>query len=160
LIIILMGVMGSGKTTVGQKLASALKCPFYDADDYHPIANKQKMSRGVPLTDEDRRPWLENLALLSQNWNRRYPKMVLACSALKQEYRNTLAGSLPVKWVFLKGNQDLIRPRLEKRTGHFASLEILQDQFDVLEEPENAVMVDIRDNPDKIVASLIEQLEK
>jgi gluconokinase len=159
LIIIVMGVMGSGKTTVGKKLADALGCPFFDADDYHPAANKEKMSGGIPLTDEDRKPWLENLAALSQNWNRQFPKTVLACSALKQQYRDLLSCSLTVKWVFLKGNQDLIRKRLESRSGHYASLEILGDQFAVLEEPKDAVVVDIRESPDKIVENLTVQLE-
>jgi carbohydrate kinase (thermoresistant glucokinase family) len=158
-IVIVMGVMGSGKTTVGKKLAESLDCPFFDADDFHPAANKEKMSRGVSLTDVDRQPWLENLAVLSLNWNRHYSKVILACSALKQRYRNLLSSGLPVKWVYLRGEMELIRERLESRPGHFASLEILGDQFAALEEPKDAVVVDIRESPDKIVEGLNAQLE-
>jgi gluconokinase len=118
------------------------------------------MARGVPLTDEDRKPWLENLANLSQNWTQKYAVAVLACSALKQSYRDLLSGGRPVKWVYLKGDQAMIRQRLESRPGHFASLEILNDQFAVLEEPKDAVVVDIRESPDKIVESLIVQLKE
>ena len=160
MIVIVMGVMGSGKTTVGKKLAQAWGCPFFDADDFHSPENKHKMSRGVPLTDEDRKPWLEKLAVLSQNWNRKHSRTVLACSALKQRYRDLLSGGLPVKWVYLKGDQDLTRKRLENRAGHFAFPGLLRDQFDVLEEPVDAVVADILKNPDEIVESLKVQLEK
>ena len=159
MVIILMGVTGSGKTTIGQKLAQALNCPFQDADDHHSVANREKMARGLALTEEDRRPWLETLAGKIREWNKERALTVLACSALKQSYRDLLSKGEVVRWVYLKGDRELVRKRLEGRQGHFADARLLESQFDLLEEPKNAVVVDIGGELDKIVLRLTQELK-
>jgi gluconokinase len=154
MVIILMGVTGSGKTTIGQKLAAVLSCPFFDADEHHSLASREKMSRGEPLTEEDRKPWLESLAVKIREWNKKDPLTVLACSALKQSYRDLLSNGEVVHWVYLKGDRELIRRRLEGRQGHFADARLLESQFALLEEPRNAMVVDIGEESDKLVNRL------
>jgi gluconokinase len=151
MILALMGVSGSGKTTVGRKLAASLGCPFFDADDFHSPASRAKMGQGRGLTEEDRAPWLETLGSAMAEWEASYPKTVLACSALKRAYREKLSGTAPVRWIYLKGDRALIRERMEKRKGHFAGTALLESQFGDLEEPRNALIVDIGDEPDEIV---------
>lgn len=158
MIIVLMGVTGSGKTTVGRKLANALGCPFYDADDFHPPVNKEKMGRGIPLTDEDRRPWLEILRAKIEEWGRGKATAVLACSALKQKYRDLLSAGLEVKWVYLKGDWETIRQRIEGRKGHFAGSQLLDSQFEALEEPDDAVVIDVQNDPGAIVSQIVQVL--
>src|SRR5262245_29468803 len=132
-----MGVAGSGKTTVGRLLASALDWPFYDADDYHSPANVRKMESGTPLTDEDRRPWLEQLRALVAEHVESHKNTVLACSALKAAYRDILSsGSGEVVTVYLKAEANLIRNRMSGRAGHFMPTALVESQFEALEEPE------------------------
>ncbi len=151
-----MGVSGSGKTTIGQLLAKELSLPFYDADDFHPEANIQKMKSGIPLNDEDRQPWLERLAELARN---EIPKLgaVISCSALKQHYRKTLTQGIESAcyFIFLEGAIELIHERMKKRVGHFMPVELLQTQFDTLENPDGAIRISIEDTPEDIVRQII-----
>jgi gluconokinase len=158
-IIIFIGVAGSGKTTLGRKLARVLGCPFYDGDDFHSQANKEKMAKGGALTDEDRVPWLQGLHTAMIKWEGQGPRAVLACSALKQKYRDLLSDQIPVRWVYLKGDIETIRQRLQDRREHFAGPDLLASQFAILEEPLEASLVDIRQEPDIIVKQLLEALK-
>jgi gluconokinase len=155
MIIILMGVAGCGKTTVGKQLSLVLGCPFFDSDDFHSPEARLKMTQGVALTDEDRQPWLEELNRKMKKWNVQSHQTVLACSALKQKYRDLLAQGNEVIWVYLKGTQTLVRERLERRQGHFASVNLLDSQFAALEEPAKAIILDISASPERLVESLI-----
>lgn len=159
MILVLMGVTGSGKTTIGRKLAKTLGGVFYDADDFHPLANKEKMSRGIPLTDEDRTPWLEVLQAQMGKWSAENSNTVLACSALRQKYRDLLSAELEVEWIYLKGDREILRQRIEKRKDHFAGSKLLDSQFEALEEPNNALVVDVRKDPDTIVHQIFEHLK-
>lgn len=156
MVLIIIGVTGAGKTTVGKLLAKKLGWKFHDADDYHPKENIEKMERGVSLTDEDRRPWLERLRRLIEEQT---GPAVLACSALKRSYRDYLrSGNKDIRFIYLKGNKELIRKRLKERKGHFAGADILQGQFDALEEPEDAIIVDISADADSITDDIIRAL--
>jgi gluconokinase len=154
MVVVLMGVSGSGKTTVGRLLAARTGATFYDADDFHPQANVEKMRRGVPLTDEDRRPWLEALRALVASCLERGERAVLACSALKEEYRRRILLDGRVKLVYLKGDYALIKERLKKRSGHFMKPELLDSQFDALEEPRHALQVEADAPPEEIVEAI------
>lgn len=157
MIFIIMGVSGSGKSTVGRILADKLDCKFYDADDYHPRENIEKMSKGIPLNDADRKPWLISLKTLIENQS---DKAVLACSALKQSYRDIL--DLPDKnivFIYLKGDKDLIKERLSGRESHYAGVDLLDSQFDVLEEPEGALTFNIVSSPEDIVQGILKQVD-
>jgi gluconokinase len=158
MIAIVMGVTGSGKTSVGRLLAQQLGWEFADADDFHPSANVEKISHGIPLTDEDRAPWLDRLRIQIANWIANGQNAVLACSALKRTYRKELSVGPEVRFVYLKGSPELIRKRLQLRRGHFADEKILASQFADLEEPEAAVTVDISQAPEMIVAAIRERL--
>jgi gluconokinase len=159
MIILLMGVSGSGKTTIGQRLAQTLGWPFYDGDQFHPPANIAKMQQGMPLTDEDRWPWLHTLRARIETWVQQDMSAVLACSALKQAYREHLIiDEAEVKLVYLRGDYDLIHERLAQRQGHFMPPGLLASQFAALEEPERGVVVDIVHPPETIVALIREQL--
>ncbi|MEJ2359662.1 MAG: gluconokinase [Deinococcales bacterium] len=141
-----MGVSGSGKTTVGKRLASRLGFAFADADSYHPQANIDKMAAGVPLTDEDRQPWLERLRALIEKHAAEGRSLVLACSALKESYRRELKRAQPaarVQFVYLEGDFDTILARIRRRKGHYMKANMLQSQFRDLEEPEDAITVDV-----------------
>ncbi|HKF01816.1 MAG TPA: gluconokinase [Candidatus Sulfotelmatobacter sp.] len=151
MIVIVMGVVGAGKTTVGKLLASELGWQFADADDFHPASNVEKISHGVPLTDEDREPWLDRLRDAILNWIANGQSTVLACSALKRSYRTKLQAAHEVRLVFLKGSAGMIAKRLQARHGHFAGEAILASQLADLEEPENAVTADISGAPQQIV---------
>jgi gluconokinase len=160
MIVVLMGVSGSGKTTVGQALARELGWTFIDADDYHPAANVEKMHRGIPLTDDDRRPWLAALrrrldAVCAAGGN-----AVLACSALKHAYQEYLGHHAPgcVRYVYLCGSEELIRRRLAARTGHFMNPSLLHSQFETLEPPEDALTVDVTPPPDALVDQIRREL--
>lgn len=159
MICILMGVSGSGKTTIGEKLARALGLPFYDADDFHPTANINKMSRGIPLTDADRLPWLEGLAKNLQSWNEGIGA-VLACSALKEEYRKILRQGIPVTWIYLDGSPKMILQRLEARSGHFMSSVLLDSQLETLEVPDYAIHADISLGVVEIVNEILIKLKR
>jgi gluconokinase len=154
-VLVVMGVEGSGKTTVGRLLAKELNCEFRDADEFHSAPAKSKMAAGVPLTDEDRKPWLDALRQLIADHLRSGRRLVLACSALKAAYRDLLTvDPARVVFVWLRGDIELIRERLQKRSGHFAGAALLASQFATLEDPKDAVIVDIADTPERIVASI------
>src|SRR5687767_14336865 len=136
MVIILMGVTASGKTTVGRMLAVELAYRFYDADDFHPRANIDKMRRGIALDDADRRPWLKALSDLVRRCLAGHTDAVLACSALKQSYRRSLLIDPQVRLVYLKADHGLIRQRLRQRQGHFMNPDLLASQFATLEEPQ------------------------
>jgi gluconokinase len=159
--IILMGVAGSGKTTVGKALAKQLGWDFYDADDFHPRENITKMASGVPLTDADRVPWLATLhQLITSSLEANRPG-VLACSALKERYRQQLLeGNKGVKIVYLKGSYDLIWSRMAQRGAHYMKPQMLQSQFEALEEPTNALTIDISLPMENIVREILNDMEK
>lgn len=152
-----MGVSGSGKTSIGGLLAEELDVPFFDADDYHPQSNIDKMSSGIPLTDKDRWPWLQELNNLAAN---QQDGCVIACSALKKSYRDRLANDLEsrVIWIYLKGSFEQILDRMLKRKHHYMRSSMLQSQFDSLEEPKEAIQVDISSAPEVIVDKLLSEL--
>jgi gluconokinase len=159
MIVVLMGVSGSGKTIVGTILAHRLGWTFHDADEYHPASNVAKMHAGVPLTDEDRKPWLRTLARLIDEARERGENVVLACSALKHAYQESLRHGLDVvKCVYLKGSPELIRRRLEARTGHFMNPRLLPSQFETLEPPVHAIEVDVTPPPEEIAAEIQRRL--
>jgi gluconokinase len=158
MIVIVMGVVGAGKTTAGSLLASQLGWEFADADDFHPPSNVEKIRHGTSLSDDDRRPWLERLRAAIIEWIAAGRNVVLACSALKRGYRRELEVGPEVRFVHLKGSADLIRERLRSRQGHFAGQQILASQFADLEEPEAAVTVAIAATPQQIVAEIREKL--
>lgn len=153
-----MGVVGSGKTTVGTLLAQKLGCEFADADDFHPAENIRKISEGVPLTDADRAPWLAAMRSAIQQWQKDGKNFVLACSALKHSYREELRAG-DVRFVYLKGDAQLIAQRLHARRGHFATDSILLSQFADLEEPKDAVAVSIAQPPELIVNEIFHKLK-
>ncbi|MDH3398816.1 MAG: gluconokinase [Acidimicrobiia bacterium] len=158
-VVVVMGVSGSGKTTVGKSLAAELGAAFVDADDYHSPQSIEKMASGIALDDNDRLPWLALLRGVIDDHLATGTSLVLACSAMKQVYRDQLAAQDPqVHFVFLKGDYDTIARRLEEREGHYMKADMLQSQFDALEEPADAVMVDADAGPSEIVARALEGL--
>jgi gluconokinase len=154
-----MGVAGSGKTTVGRLLASETRWPFYDGDDLHPASNIEKMKRGVALSDSDREPWLDAVREVIIDLLRRGENGIVACSALKKSYRDRLLIDERVQLVYLKGDFRLMEERLKHRSGHFMAPELLHSQFEILEEPEDALYVDVSLSPNAIVRSIHEQLQ-
>ena len=154
-ILVIMGVSGSGKTTIGQLLSAELICSFIDGDDFHPPVNIKKMSSGEALTDEDRWPWLEILTDKIQEYIQQEQSMVLACSALKKSYREILCVERElVQFIYLKGNYATIVRRMQSRENHFMTKSLLQSQFSTLEEPEDAIVVDISPSPSEILKSI------
>ena len=158
MILIVMGVVGSGKTTVGTLLAQKLGWEFADADDFHPPENIDKISHGIALTDADRAPWLAVLRSAIQQWQAEDKSVVLACSALKHSYRQELRSG-DVRFVYLKGDAQLISQRLRRRHGHFASDSILESQFADLEEPRDALVVSVAQTPEAIAAEIFHKLK-
>lgn len=158
-VIILFGVAGAGKTTIGQLLAEDLGWQFFDGDDFHPPANVEKMKQGIPLTDEDRTPWLDALRLLVLTLAQRGEPAIVTSSALKRAYREHILGDTEnASFVYLRGDYELIRERLEDRRMHFMKPDLLDSQFQALEEPEDSLVVDIRQNPKAIVSYIKESL--
>ncbi|MES9826140.1 MAG: gluconokinase, GntK/IdnK-type [Candidatus Thiodiazotropha endolucinida] len=159
MILIIMGVSGSGKTTIGRLLAKRLGWPYIEGDDYHPAENKEKMSADMPLDDKDRQPWLNALEKLISDHLESGDNMVLASSALKSRYRNQLlVDHEQVRPIYLSGSYELILERLKRRTGHFMKPDMLQSQFEALERPADTLAIDIRQSPDSIVDTIIDQL--
>ena len=157
MIIIIMGVSGAGKTTVGRYLANELGWKFFDADDFHSAANKDKMSRSVPLTDEDRADWLVSLReMLNQNIETNQ-SIVLACSALKQKYRDFLQVNDEIHFVYLRGSYQQIEARMKERKDHYMKPGMLASQFEVLEEPNDALIIDIAQKPEEIIAIICKE---
>jgi len=159
MVVVLMGVCGCGKTTVGRMVAEALGWPFLDADDFHPAANVARMRAGTALTDDDRWPWLDRLAAEMAAINARGAHAVLACSALKQSYRDRLARAGDVRFFYLKGDRATIAPRLAARPGHYMPASLLDSQLATLEEPADATVVDIRVPVAAQVAAIRNQLD-
>lgn len=153
-----MGVVGAGKTTVGTLLAHKLGWKFADADDFHPPANVEKISHGIALDDDDRAPWLAALRNALHEWEQRGENAVLACSALKRKYRDELR-SRDVRFVYLQGPYALIRDRLHARRGHFATESILKSQFEDLEVPVDAILVNVANSPDEIANEIITKVK-
>ena len=158
MIVIVMGTTASGKTTIGSLLAQRLGWEFVDADDFHPAANVEKMKHGIPLTDADREPWLKALHDKIVQWSAEGRNVVLACSALKQSYRDELRASRDVKFVYLKGSYELFSQRVLARKGHFAKQDLLASQFATLEEPTDAITVDATPSPEEIVSEVRRRL--
>jgi gluconokinase len=159
MIVLIMGVAGSGKTTVGRLLAAELGWPFFDADDFHPLENVAKMTNGIPLTDADRQPWLAALAQKIRACLAMQQSAVFAVSALKQSYRDMLTvDAEQVRMVYLKGEPSLIRQRMQQRPDHFFKPDLLQTQFDALEEPVDALTFDIALPLDALVQHIRQQL--
>ena len=154
MVVVVMGVAGSGKTTVGRLLAEQRGWLFFDADDFHPPENVEKMRRGIGLTDADREPWLDALAAKIRALADAGQSAVLACSALKQSYRDRLAVDPAVRFVHLTGTPELLRKRLEERKGHYAHADLLASQLAALEPPSGVPTFDVEPPPDVIVAEI------
>ena len=161
LILILMGPMGCGKTLIGKMLAEKLGWPFYDGDDFHPAENVEKMRAGVALNDEDRKLWLETLHAHIQRWLIDGQNTLLACSVLKEAYRDILGvNQSTVRTVYLKGSYELLRDRIEGRHHPYMNKSLLRSQLDTLEEPKDGLCVDISPTPEIIVRTIIENLKE
>ena len=162
-IAVVMGVSGSGKTTVATLVSAALGCQFQEGDDLHPAENVKKMLGGTPLTDGDRMPWLHKIAEKIDDWRAKGKSGVLTCSALKRSYRDTIIGHRrEVALVYLKGSYELIRRRMAARHDHFMPLALLDSQFATLQEPtpdEEAIIVDVGRRPVEIAAEIVHRLE-
>jgi gluconokinase len=161
MIVVLMGVSGSGKTTIGTLLAQRTGVIFADADDYHPQANKDKMRAGIPLNDEDRQPWLEILNGLLRGWYQSGEGGVLACSALKEKYRETLESGIPanaISFVWLDGDKELLTERLAARHHEYMNPKLLDSQIATLEPPKDALRVSIAGPPEEIVGQILQHV--
>ena len=164
MILVIMGVAGSGKTTIAEGIARKLHWPYQEGDALHPPANVEKMKSGTPLTDADRLPWLRKIAEKIDEWRAAGISGVVTCSALKRAYRDIVVGKRPdVVLVYPKGSKALISGRMAKRKGHFMPASLLDSQFATLEEPspdENAVTVDIDRTPDDIENEIVRRLQE
>ena len=166
MILIAMGVSGAGKTRIGEMLAERLHCAFTDGDAFHSAANKEKMHHGIPLTDEDRWPWLQTIRVAIEEKQRAGEKAVFTCSSLKRSYRDVLrggsSGDKDVCFVYLHGSLETLRERLKTRTGHFFDPSLLQSQLETLEEPgaDEAITVNIELSPEEIVDEVLKQVEQ
>lgn len=159
MVVIVMGVSGAGKTTVGETLAHALGWRFWDADDFHSAGNVAKMAAGTPLTDADRAPWLERLRELIQDALESDEGLVLACSALRESYRERLTvDAAHQRWVYLRASRELLAQRLARREGHYMPASLLDTQLAALEPPRDALAVDASEAPDGVVARILQGL--
>ena len=160
MIIVLIGPMGCGKTTIGLMLAEKLNCDLDDADDFHPPENITKMRSGIPLNDEDRADWLEILAKRIENKRKQNESLVLACSALKQKYRDILGiNQNDVISVYLKGSLLTLEKRLSSRNHQFMNNDLLLSQLETMEEPSGGIIVDIQDSPETLAETIINKLD-
>jgi carbohydrate kinase (thermoresistant glucokinase family) len=160
MVLILIGPMGCGKTTIGKMLAEKISWSFFDGDDFHPRENVEKMRSGLPLNDEDRKTWLENLHGYIQRWRIEGRNTILACSALKQAYRDILGvDQQTVMTVYLKGSYELLRKRIEERKHPYMNKDLLKSQVSTMEEPKDGLTVDISQTPEAAVQTIIESLE-
>lgn len=161
MIFIVMGVSGCGKTTVGRLLAEKLNLAFYDADDFHPVENVEKMAQGIPLNDEDRQGWLEQLYYGIQQWEKE-GGAVIACSALKERYRKILEPNANIKttWVFLEGSRELILQRVAARKDHFMPPALLDSQLEALEKPAYGIHLNISSPPEQLVQQTLKNYKK
>ena len=159
MIALIMGVSGCGKTKVGKALARELQWRFVDADDLHPASNVAKMASGIPLTDDDRWPWLDRIVAEMQRASAAGEHIVVACSALRQAYRDRLAAGGDVRVVYLKGDAATIEPWIARRKGHYMPPSLLPSQFAALEEPKDAIVVDIREPLEAKVAMITHALK-
>jgi gluconokinase len=159
-IIIVMGVAGSGKSIIGRLLANVLGHGFLDGDSLHPAENVKKMAQGIPLTDSDRAPSLAAIRVRLEEASQQRQNLVVACSALKQLYRDYLTATVPVTWVYLKGAEELIRSRLEERHGHYMKAKMLASQLEILEEPANGIVADVSLAPERIVQQILPPLRR
>jgi gluconokinase len=158
MVILLMGVSGSGKTTIGQMLSGQLNWPFIDGDSLHSAGNIAKMAAGIPLTDDDRAPWLQSIHAVIERWQAQHKNGIVASSALKEQYRQILLTSSETKLVYLRGSYDLIYSRMQHRPGHYMKPEMLQSQFATLEDPKDAIVVDISLSAEQIVSTIRQKL--
>ncbi len=159
-VIYIMGVSGSGKTTIGKLLSVQTGFPFFDADDFHSASNKEKMKAGIPLDDNDRQQWLQKLNVLALEQSK-LKGAIIACSALKKKYRDILATGIPQPtWIFLEGSYELIYERMQKRKDHFMPPALLRSQFEELEIPADAFMINIKNEPAKIVEMIMQNLSE
>jgi len=159
MIIVVMGVVGVGKTTIGRAIAQQLGYDFEDADAYHSAANIEKMSHGIPLTDADRIPWLESMHRMLMGYQTGEHSVVLACSALRESYREILGKDLIVTWIYLKASAEAIRERIEQRHGHFAHEDLLKSQFETLEEPKDVIVVNADPPAAQVIAEALDKLK-
>ena len=160
MMVVLMGVSGVGKTTLGEVLSQRTGWRLYDADQFHSAQNIEKMRSGIALQDADRWPWLDRMNALLLQKQAEDESVLLACSALKQKYRDRLAnGCQDLHWIYLKGDFDLIRSRLESRKNHYMKAGLLESQFAALEEPRDAIVVDVAQTPDVLANQVIGQLK-
>ena len=159
MVLVVCGVSGVGKTTIGMLLAEALEIPFFDADDFHPATNVDKMSAGIPLDDMDRRPWLDTLAGNMSAWEKD-GGAVLACSALKECYRTILGSqcSERIRWIVLHATEAVLADRMASRKGHFFDRRLLGSQLDALEVPDYGWLIDVRPPPREIVNEILSRL--
>jgi gluconokinase len=161
MILILMGVMGTGKTTIAQLLVKRTGWVYAEGDDFHPEANVKKMHAGIPLTDEDRAPWLASLHAQIAEWDEGGENAVLTCSALKQAYRGVLLGNLPharVRFVYLEGARETLEKHLASRKGHFMNPALLDSQLAILEVPKDAINVSVEHSPEDAVQQILDAL--
>lgn len=161
MILILMGVSGAGKTTIGLGLSLVTGLPFYDADDFHSPANIDKMSRGLPLDDADRAPWLAELSDQLRHAEGE-GGAILACSALKESYRRQLASGLkqPPRWVYLQGDPELVLQRMRERDDHYMPLTLLNSQYETLEPPTDALVISVDARPEQIISAILTKLDQ
>ena len=159
MIVVIMGVSGPGKTTVGRLLARRLDCAYYEGDEFHSAGNIDKMSKGISLNDDDRMPWLASIKEIIDECVKSGSDAVIACSALRKKYRRALtAGVSDIHFVYLEGDPDTIRERMISRDRHYMKAYMLESQFSSLEKPDDAVVVDIRNSPEDIVLSIESEL--
>ena len=162
MIVILMGVMGSGKTTIAKELVALTGWPFAEGDDYHSAANRAKMAAGIPLTDEDRAPWLASLHQVLVDWYRCVQNGILACSALKEAYRQALTEGLPesaYKFVLLDASREVLEQHIKSRHGHYMNPALLDSQLETLEMPSNALHIPADQGPDVAAHQILDALK-